>query len=382
MPRKKQKPNRADNRYEIKVTVGRDINGKAIRKSFYSKISIADCHVQAEEYILKKKVEEKCGLIDIDENDTFEDWARIYLNDYKKGKKSYNTTYKIPVENHLIPHFGKAPINSIKPIHIQQFFKKNKNKFALEYMKKMRGCLRGIFEIACENDACLKNPITRTLELESTIPEPVKRTYSKDQVIIILTFADTHEHGLDIILLLQYGLTRSELLGIRWSDIDYKKKIIHVRQGTTSYKDSDTEKWVIVSDGLKNKYRFRDLPVDDYTLKKIKEKPKVISVNRNKKITEFLIYNSKGEAYDPQNWYKRVYKTFMGDLREKYPSIPYLTPHELRHTVATLMKDEGMDLFSLARLLGHRNLDMLAKRYAHDNVETIRKAMEPIILRA
>ena len=55
---KKEAPNRKDGLYEVKVTVGKDFNGKLIRKSFYSSISKADAKAHAEEYKMKQAVYE------------------------------------------------------------------------------------------------------------------------------------------------------------------------------------------------------------------------------------------------------------------------------------------------------------------------------------
>ena len=92
--------------------------------------------------------------------------------------------------------------------------------------------------------------------------------------------------------------------------------------------------------------------------------------------TEYIFHSSTGGMLSPTNWYKRNYKTFMASVIAQHPEIPFLTPHELRHTRATLWKDAGVDLFSIAKLMGHADLDMLAKRYAHNNVETLRKALQ------
>ena len=92
--------------------------------------------------------------------------------------------------------------------------------------------------------------------------------------------------------------------------------------------------------------------------------------------TEYIFHSSTGGMLSPTNWYKRNYKTFMASVIAQHPEIPFLTPHELRHTRATLWKDAGVDLFSIAKLIGHADLDMLAKRYAHNNVETLRKALQ------
>ena len=59
MPRKK--PTRKDNRYEYKITLGRDIHGKPLRKSFYSTVSLADAKKKAEEFRVASEVSARTG---------------------------------------------------------------------------------------------------------------------------------------------------------------------------------------------------------------------------------------------------------------------------------------------------------------------------------
>lgn len=91
--------------------------------------------------------------------------------------------------------------------------------------------------------------------------------------------------------------------------------------------------------------------------------------------TKYIFHAPSGGPYDPDNWYRRVLKTFMFDLHQEYPWIQQLTTHELRHTRTTILKNDGVDLFSIARLLGHVDLNMMAKRYAHDDLDALRKAI-------
>ena len=58
---KKEAPNRADGLYEVKVTIGKDFNGKFIRKNFYSSISKADAKAKAEQYKIDQAVNKATG---------------------------------------------------------------------------------------------------------------------------------------------------------------------------------------------------------------------------------------------------------------------------------------------------------------------------------
>ena len=65
----------------------------------------------------------------------------------------------------------------------------------------------------------------------------------------------------------------------------------------------------------------------------------------------------------------------MRALHATDPEVPVLTPHELRHTRATLWIAQGMDPYMAARLLGHSDLKILTKIYDHTSPETLRQAL-------
>lgn len=58
-----------------------------------------------------------------------------------------------------------------------------------------------------------------------------------------------------------------------------------------------------------------------------------------------------------------------------HPELPRLTPHELRHTRATLWLAQGVPELMVAKLLGHCDLKMLAKIYDHTSEETLRNTL-------
>ena len=91
--------------------------------------------------------------------------------------------------------------------------------------------------------------------------------------------------------------------------------------------------------------------------------------------TEQVFHSPEGKPYQPNNWENRVFRRFMRALRARHPEIPELSPHELRHTRATLWIARGMDPYMAARLLGHSDLKMLTKIYDHTSTETLRSAL-------
>lgn len=177
-------------------------------------------------------------------------------------------------------------------------------------------------------------------------------------------------------LMLATGVSRSELLGLRWSDLDMENRSIHINQGLVAYRSEDSEKYIMESDGLKNKFRQRIIPItDDMLWKRLCQAPRTVTIGKQVIMTEYIFHSPEGNAYQPNNWANRVFRPFMKELHKLHPEIPELSPHELHHTRATLWIAQGMDPYMAARLLGHSDLKMLTKIYDHTSPETLRAAL-------
>ena len=368
-------------RYEYKIALGKDWQGKLIRKSFYSTKSRADAKRKAERYRASYEVSLLCGGDAQHKQVLFKEWAVEALEKFKrpyvKGN-TYNGTYLQPVQNHLIPHFGNVPLDNILPIHVQEYVNQATKTYKPETVKKDIAVLSFIMQHAVENGLCKSNPVTKSIRLPK-IERADKTAYTQEQYDIAYEFAKNYPDGLSIMLLLETGISRSELLGLTWNDFDPERGIIHIRQGLVSYKDAD-EGCITVSDGLKNEYRRRSIPiVEPELLKRLREKPMQITYTiGDTEIsveTTHIFHSPEGKPYQPNNWNNRVFLRYMDALVKAHPEIPKLSAHELRHTRATLWIAQGVSPMMAARLLGHSDLKMLMRIYDHTDVETLRNAI-------
>lgn len=377
MPRpKKSRPNRSDGRYEVKITIDRNYDGSLIRKSFYSDISKEDARRQAEEYKVNIKARELAGIPQMDDNVTFGDWAYVWLEKYKLGtvsEHSYDDTYKRPVESYLLPEFGQCKLTSITPVDVQSFL----NRFALKYsdetLKKVKNCLKNIFETAIENDKCIKNPAKNISSITSKVEKVQKRTYKEEDAATILTFAETHKFGLYIKILLELGLRCSELCGLKWSDIDFDEKTIFVERAVTPVKNKPNVH------KPKTKTSCRILPLSTKMVEALAaamaEAEKQLIGNKNIR-DEFIMQTVAGNLFTDSSFTKYRYKPFFKDLHKAYPDIECLTPHELRHTCGTLLYKRTKDLYAVSKYLGHSSVEITAKLYVHDSVDLLRTHLQ------
>lgn len=359
MPRpKKEKPNRADGLYEIKATVGKDMYGHAIRKSFYSSISKEDARKQAEQWKIDKQLSLQADNIFIEKDVTFGQWALKWLDVYKKNKideNTYRLTYENTVVKHLIPFFGKADLKSIKPVDIAKFYSE-KAYLSTSVLSKIQMCLNGIFETAIENDLCYKNP-AKSVTYTSNRVKNQKRVYSDEEIEKVEQFAEGRMP--EVILLLETGLRRGELLGLQWEDIDFENKTITVRRAV-----ADSKSGVKVNKPKWDSYRTNPL-----SNKAINTLYSLIPG------TGYIFPTNDGLPKSPNTWSQKL-KRFMDNLNSYDESLAKLTAHELRHTYGTMLRRRGVDIYTIQKIMGHRDIKMTSEIYVHNEIDTLREAMK------
>lgn len=360
MPRpKKAAPNRANGTYEYKATIGRTFDGKAIRKSFYSPISLEDAKRKAEEYKIQRTVIETFGATEETVSDiSFADWSKKWLAVYKKPyvtDNTYRLTYENFVVKHIIPYFGNAKLKNIRSIDVQQFFDKKHTELSQSSLDKIHICLFGIFDKAIDNDLIVKNPV-KNVVYKSIKDKNIKSVWTDEQIIIAKQFfADKLP---EVVLMLDTGLRRGEMLGLMWSDIDFENKTLTVRRSVTDKQRGGVE----ISPPKMESYRI--IPIQTSLCELLDKLPRS---------SEYVFPNSLNTVQSPRIFSKRLKKA-MCALCKQHPEIPQLTAHEMRHTRGTQLRRNGTDIYTIQKIMGHKDINVTANIYVHDEVEATRKA--------
>lgn len=356
---KKEKPNHGKY-FEVKKTIGHKLNGSPIRKSFYSETSKADASAQGDKWLIAHKVAEQTGTPFIEKDVTFAQWAKKWLKTYKKGKvkqHTYDYTYRINVENYMIPFFGGAKLPDITQADIQAYFNKY-NYLAENNLKRHRMILHNIFEKAIYNDLCRKNPVVGITYL-STKEKTVRHAYTMAQMERLIEYAKSQHNGAMIVIMLNTGIRRGELLGLKWIDIDWERKSVHIRRSVTP----DTAE---PEDGdVKSDSSYREIPVSDEFLEWLKKLPRK---------NNYVIPGKTVYGYMSIDGFEGRYKRFMEKASNDL-GIPYLVPHELRHTFGTVLRERGVDLYTISHVMGHGDVVVTDKIYVHNDYNVLRKNM-------
>jgi integrase len=305
------------------------------------------------------------------QNKQFSTWATEWLELAKPSVKgnTFNASYKNPVQKHLIPYFGRKRLSSIKQVDIQDYINIVQQKYSRDTVNKHKHCLFHIFDVAVENNYCLKNPVRR-IKIRCTKERIEKSIYTVEQEQLVFAYAYLHRFGAEIQLLLSTGISRSELLALKWENVSFNERALYIRHGAVIIPDENGKQITVISD-TKNRYRRRDIPLDDRICRILQEIPRE---------SEYVFCNKYGEVHNPRTWQRRHFDVFMQDMCNYYAEngidMPIVTPHQLRHTKLSRMVNSGKNPIAVAKYGGHADMNMLLKRYVHSSVDELREQLE------
>ena len=266
----------------------------------------------------------------------FEDFAKEYLEYAKINKKSWERDEC--VLKRLVPHFGDLVLSKITPHHIEEY-KKSRLDDGINpsTINRELACLKHMFTVAerfRKFDG--KNPVKEVNFLQEI--KRVMKILAKDEIGRLCDAANGHIKPI-IIMALNTGMRKGEILGLRWNDIDFIEHYIYLKKTKSNV--------------------MRKVPMNSVVsgmLKKIKREGGYVFTNP-----------ATGLQYSD------IFHPFKTACEEA--KIRDLRFHDLRHTAATLMVMGGIDLVTVKEILGHSTIEM-TMRYAHPTPENKRRAVE------
>lgn len=158
-----------------------------------------------------------------------------------------------------------------------------------------------------------------------------------------------------------YGLRRSELLGLKWDSIDFRRKLITVRRTVTKVTKT------VEKDKTKNTSSYRSFPLTPdmealfHEVKAQQEKNQRLFA-RCYHESDYVFTWPDGHLYRPDY----ITERFSNLLKNN--NLPHIRFHELRHSCASLLLSEGFNLKDVQEWLGHADIKMTANIYGHLDV--------------
>lgn len=172
-------------------------------------------------------------------------------------------------------------------------------------------------------------------------------------------------------VLITTGLRRGEALGLQWGDVDGKNLRITVARNVTIDRESPDKYHIGATKGKE----ARTVPISERLYALLMERKKEQAAVYGTLLPTAFIFNRTADPYKPQypteptRWQRRFVQRH---------GLPNVSPHDLRHTAATLALEGGADLKQVQTLLGHKDPSTTMAFYAGVSEEQQRKTTEGI----
>jgi integrase len=304
-------------------------------------------------------------------------------------------SYESMLDKHLVPRFEHRLVSSIRTADITAF------RAALLVAGVSRMSVRNIFNLlnkicddAVEEHVLRQSPMPRRKRQadKRAAKEPGKGiaiTHAEARWMVEQCEADPAtkrkaDPELKLLMMegLLAGLRRGEILALKWPDIEWARDKIHVRK--TLYWRWGQEipegepVWATFDPKTANSKRSVDLSPRHKA--ELRERCKTANDKRG-----FILHDGKGQPIEPDNFYDRRFKPALERARKKLEQekervidpmlresmeqsmekFAKLTIHTLRHSFGSWKIDQGEDIVYVSRQLGHADVSITAKVYAH-----------------
>ncbi|MCD8049608.1 MAG: site-specific integrase [Clostridia bacterium] len=307
------------------------------------------------------------------QNLLFSDYLKKYVPlTRKRTKKIEDTTYSSylgNVTNPIAPYFEEQGITlgELTARDIQTFYDIQLERVTANTVIHYHAIIRLSLCYARKMGYIKENPIEEVDKPERN--QYVGKFYSGEELNRVICLTKDTKLELPVIFGGFYGLRRSEIVGLRWSAIDFENNVFYINHTVTT-PVIDGSKKIVAKDRAKTKSSLRALPLDEDLKKRLLEirarqeiYRKKFKSSYNKEWLEYVMVDELGDLIMPDyitsSWKNLLEKNGLRVIRF----------HDLRHTCASLLlnkgKENGITLKDIQMWLGHSDFSTTANTYSH-----------------
>lgn len=296
---------------------------------------------------LQKFVEEVENKEIINSKIGFIDFAQKWINDYARVNLRERTVngYLDYINLRLAPYFQNKYIKDIELYDVQKFLNSLTNELSTATIRKYKNCLSCMFKYAVRWNFLKYNPCNGVIvpKGKKSNTQPSFLDKNEAQQLLDCLKEEPLKYQVIVRLALQCGLRRSEILALTWKAIDFSNNTISIFQATSTLKGG-----TVISE-TKNKSSIRTIYANPDLIELIKTLPNthnlILGYMHNDTVTK---------------WFSKFLKKH---------NLKHIRFHDLRHTHATLLIANNVDMKTVSHRLGHSNISTTMNIYTHPLAE-------------
>ncbi|MDR1891922.1 MAG: site-specific integrase [Oscillospiraceae bacterium] len=345
---------RSDGRWAGEVLIGYKPDGKPQRKAIYGKT-----RQEVAQKVQRMAVEVADGKKPLaNKRTTLAQWIDEWLDIYCRPRVTGRTLdwYSTLAQTHIAPILGMTPLQKLTALKAQHLFSDmQKSGKSDRTIKAVRNLLRQIMEQARKVGHVTVNPILDTDPPRRTRkPDDNCKALSQEMRVKVLTAAQG-----DIIMkpivttLLFTGLRSGELLALTWDDIDFNTRRITVHTAVTK-----EGKNTVISEP-KTRSGYRTLVAPQQAIDALREWKTRID-KRVPNHSNFVFCNTRTGGLRTYQGFRSSFIHFL-----ERNNLPHITLHMFRHTHATMLLEQGVNMVAMQKQLGHADIGTTLGIYSH-----------------
>lgn len=298
------------------------------------------------------------GTIEAFGDMTVETWFEYWITEIKGNNIRINTidSYRHYFKK-VKEQIGTLLLSEVKPLHCQNVLNKMISGYRNSTIKQTKSIMYRVFEGAVENNLIASNPVTKSVNCKKGGKSKPERVLTVKEQQAFLMAAKKSVNYNQYAFVLQTGLRVGELRGLKWSDIDFKNREMHI-QRSMGYCYSVKE-WIIGPPKSESGNRIIPLTEEAINILKLQKeknsKLNVISIE----FKDFVFLCKNGTPARTSD-----YDCILAGICKR-AMIEKISIHTLRHTFATRCIEAGMRPKTLQKILGHAEISTTMNLYVH-----------------
>ncbi|MBE5506430.1 hypothetical protein E3G54_003748 [Mycobacteroides abscessus] len=286
-------------------------------------------------------IDPRLGKITV--TDVYKSWESAQGHIAKKTAATRKTAWTV----HVHPRWAKIPISEVKTTAVRAWVAKLvKDEVGVPTIENSFHVLRMVMASAVEDGRIPRNPC-EGVKLPKR--QHADRGYLTHNQVLALSDACSRD-GLVVRFLAYTGLRWGEMAALRVQDFDMQRRRVSISRSVTESGGLD---WKTPKTWERRSVPFPSAVSDELS-----------ACMTGKKRAELVFTDLRGGVLRVSNWRDRVFAPAVSVCQEADETLPTITPHDLRHTAASLAISAGANVKAVQRMLGHARASMTLDTYA------------------